>query len=385
MGSRPGRASGYHSDGRLLAGDVEHLPFRSRREGAKPDPVGEADHPARLPDDDGEGAVHQERPVSHPEGRQKLLLLLVHPVDGIPYRRRQDLGDDLDGELLPPHEQIRGVGDHLGVGLEGAGVAVHLQVPAVRPVAGDLAVVDDGGVQQAEGVGSAPPGLGVRREAAVDGPGMSPVEPVEHEVLADLLGVADALEAAHVLSGAEDVGVLDLGVHRHNLGDHVVPVGRRLILPLLSREDEVPPEEGRVPDEDRFVGGDLLVEVNVELPGEESLQFLLGRPSRHVRGACEHEVEGVEVPVVGVYAVGCKAAAEAVAPDPHAGYRLHHPLSGEPVAFPVHRPEDGAGTDLLGVKLSTASSLPIHDNLKRLSSARLDAGSTMRANMKWSQ
>ena len=45
---------------------------------------------------------------------------------------------------------------------------------------------------------------------------------MKHEVIGHVLGKTDALEDSHVLSGGEDIGVLDLCVDVHHLGNDIV-------------------------------------------------------------------------------------------------------------------------------------------------------------------
>ena len=94
---------------------------------------------------------------------------------------------------------------------------------------------------------------------------------------------------------------------------------------------------------------------------EVLLEFCFGRYLGLEGFAVEHEMEGIVVSILRIYAVGCKAPAQAVAPHMHVGNSLHDPGSVKAFTILVHCPEDGASADLLIVKLS---SLPWHSNQK---------------------
>jgi len=95
-------------------------------------------------------------------------------------------------------------------------------------------------------MGSPPPGLGIGGESAVHRPGVSLIEPVQHKVPTDLFRVTNALKAAHVLAGGEDIGILYFGVHLHDLGDDIFLVGKGLFFSPFMRKEEVAPYQRRI-------------------------------------------------------------------------------------------------------------------------------------------
>ena len=209
------------ADGRLLAGHVDHVAVAGRDQRPQLDAVVEGHHAVVHAQHDGERAVEQGRAVDHAQSGEQLALLFGHQVDVFPEGAGQSLARYLHGQPVPPEHEVEQVGDHLGVGLQRALVAEHLQVAPVDAVGADLAVVHDGVVEQGEGMRAAPPARGVGGEAAVAGPGPALVL-VDAEELAYLLGEADALERAHVLARRGDEGAVDVGVDVHDRVDHVV-------------------------------------------------------------------------------------------------------------------------------------------------------------------
>ena len=92
---------------------------------------------------------------------------------------------------------------------------------------------------------------------------------------------------------------------------------------------------------------DLFVVDHIEVLVEVLLEFRLSRSLPLEGFAVEHQMEGIVIPILGIYAVSCKASAQAVAPHMHVGYSLHDLARVKAFTIPVHCPEDGASADLL--------------------------------------
>ena len=148
----------------LFRGHVHVVALLGGDHGAQLDAVVQADHAPGEADEDGERAVHQRAAVHCPDGRVSFTLLLGHGVDVLPERRGQCGCRDLDGQLVPPDQEVEQIGDDLRVGHQLHLVAEHLQVALVDAVRGYLAVVHDRPVQQCHRVRAAPPAGRVRRE-----------------------------------------------------------------------------------------------------------------------------------------------------------------------------------------------------------------------------
>ena len=200
-------------------------PWRGRHQRTQLDAVVDGHHAAVEAEDDGERTVEHGRAVDLAQRQAELALVGVHAVDLAPQRAGEHEAGELHGQAVLAQQQVEQVGDHLGVGAQGAAVAELLQVAAVDAVAAELAVVHDGPVEQGERVRAAPPAGRVGREAVVTDPGVAAVL-LQAEEVGDLLGVADALEGAHVLAGGGDVGAVHAGVDVEHGADHDV-VGRQ--------------------------------------------------------------------------------------------------------------------------------------------------------------
>ena len=131
---------------------------------------------------------------------------------------------------------------------------------------------------------------------------------LEAEELRDLLGVADALERAHVLAGRGDERAVHAGVDAHHgVHDDVVD-GQADRLDLATvRHEEVPPHQRRVDDAVHVAPWDRLGLVDDEGPLDDGLGLVPG-PLVVI-----DEVEAVVVGEVRVDAVTGEAAAQAVA------------------------------------------------------------------------
>src|SRR6185369_6674767 len=114
----------------------------------------------------------------------------------------------------------------------GSEITVHLQVAFVDSVRRNLAVVNNGPIQQGEGMGTAPPAGGIGREAVVGGPDVTAVL-LQTEELGYLLGEADPLEGAHVLAGRDHKSTVDLVINGHDMTDYHVFFGHALVFSRL--------------------------------------------------------------------------------------------------------------------------------------------------------
>ena len=227
-------------------------------------------------------------------------------------------------------------GDDLGVGLQLAVVAELLHVAAVRVVAGNLAVVHHRPVQQRERMRAAPPAGGVGGEASVGrpGPGVVVADAVER---ADVLGVAHALEGAHVLARRGDEGPVDLPVDVEDVGHGVLGLvqaaGRQA---HGVRGGEVAPDVRRVLNGGDGLGGDALL----LLAHEVGVQVGLGLAPGLI--GLVHDVEGVQLLVLRVDAVGREAAAQAVGAVVHERDGTQDVAPVVARAASVHDGRDGA-------------------------------------------
>ena len=183
---------------------------------------------------------------------------------------------------------------------------------------------------------AAPPAGGVGGEAAVGrpGPGVVVADAVER---ADVLGVAHALEGAHVLARRGDEGPVDLPVDVEDVGHGVlglVQAAGRLAHGV--GRGEVAPDVRRVLDGGHRLGGDALL----LLAHEVGVQVGLGLAPGLV--GLVHDVEGVQLLVLRVDAVGRKPAAQAVGPVVHERDGAQDVASVVARAASVHDSRDGA-------------------------------------------
>ena len=231
---------------------------------------------------------------------------------------------------------VHDIGDDLGVGLEGALIAEHLNKAPVGVVGGDLPVVHHRPVQQGEGVRPAPPAGGVGGIAAVGRPAVALVF-VQAVEFAHVLGEAHGLEGAHVLAAGEDVTAVQRGVDVHDRAHDVLPLvelhGRQH---GLERGDEVAPDHGLVCDGGHLPGGDQLRLDDLEPILEEGLAVFSGG------AVVKKHVQRVKIPVLRIDAVRREAAAESVGAVVHRAHGPNDPFPGHAPAFPGDHGRDGA-------------------------------------------
>ena len=152
-----------------------------------------------------------------------------------------------------------------------------------------------------------------------------------------VLGIADRLERAHVLSGGEDVPAAVFRVDLHD-GPHdefplVDLLGQK---DRFQRIDEIPPDHRLVRDRGDLAGRDQLGFYDLEPFLQKRLAVLPRRP------VVEKEMQGVEIPVFGVDPVAREAAAETVGALVHGAHGLGREIPGDPAAVPVDHRGDGA-------------------------------------------
>ena len=183
---------------------------------------------------------------------------------------------------------------------------------------------------------AAPPAGGVGGEASVGrpGPGVVVADAVER---ADVLGVAHALEGAHVLARRGDEGPVDLPVDVEDVGHGVLG-----LVQAAGRQahgvgrGEVAPDVRRVLDGGHRLGGDALL----LLAHKVGVQVGLGLTPGLV--GLVHDVEGVQLLVLRVDAVGRKPAAQAVPAVVHERDGAQDVASVVARAASVHDSRDGA-------------------------------------------
>ena len=325
-----------HLDGRLLAGQVHHRALLGGHERPQLQAVVEGQQPLFGAQYDREGPVHQGAGVHRAQGCLEGRLVGGHGVDGLPRGRRHDVGGHLLGEAVATGQQVEQVGDDLGIGLQLAVVAELLHVAAVGIIAGYLAVVDDRPVQQREGVRPAPPARRVGGKASVSRPcpGAIVADAVE---LPDILRVAHPLEHPHVLPRGGDEGPVDGAVDMEDVPHGVLGLGKAAGWQAhrMGRH-EVAPDVRRVLDGRVVFGGHpllLLAQVVVLQVGFRGSSGL---------AALVHDMEGVQLGVVGIDAVCGEPAAKAVAAVAH---ERDGPQDVGAVVAParaVHHGRDGA-------------------------------------------
>ena len=179
----------------------------------------------------------------------------------------------------------------------------------------------DGKIQQPEGMRAAPPAGGVRGVAAVARPGVTLVF-LQTVKAADVLGVADPLEDAHVLARRKDIRARDFRIDAVDAPRHILALVEVAVRKFLRQRRE------KVAEDERLVGhGRELARLNfggiddLEMAADERLCALL-RSLLVVK-----EVEGVKVLVVRVDAVAGEPAAQTVGTVVHDGDRLDSSVS----------------------------------------------------------
>ena len=200
---------------------------------------------------------------------------------------------------------------------------------------------------------AAPPTGGVGGEAPVGrpGPGVVVADAVER---ADVLGVAHALEGAHVLARRGDEGPVDLPVDVEDVGHGVlglVQAAGRLAHGV--GRGEVAPDVRRVLDGGHRLGGDALL----LLAHEVGVQVGLGLAPGLV--GLVHDVEGVQLLVLRVDAVGRKPAAQAVGPVVHERDGAQDVASVVARAASVHDSRDGAPSGNAHIALAGRARVPV--------------------------
>ena len=199
----------------------------------------------------------------------RLVLCVRLVFDRAPERRGDHACGFRQRQFLPADEIIQYICDDFGVRLQRAFVAEHLDVPAVRVVGGDLAVVHDGIVEQRERMRAAPPAGRVGRIAAVCRPGVALVL-VEAVIHADVLGETDRLERAHVLAARENVRAFLLGIDMHDgTHDEFLFVELQIGENGLHGRNEVAPDHRLVRDLRQLARRDALRLVDLKTLFEE--------------------------------------------------------------------------------------------------------------------
>ena len=194
----------------------------------------------------------------------------------------------------------------------------------------------DGEVQQPEGVRPAPPAGGVGGVPAVAGPGIAlilfqAVEP------ADVFGVADPLEDAHVFAAGKYVRALDFAVDADDAARHIFAFGQvRVGKFARQRRQKVAVDERFALDGGRLARLYFGSVHDLEVALDKRLRLFL-----RLLGV-EKEVKGVKVLVVRVDAVARKAAAEAVGSVVHDGDGLDHAFARHLFAAAVDHAHHGA-------------------------------------------
>ena len=188
--------------------------------------------------------------------------------------------------------------------------------------------MDDGVVQQGEGVRAAPPAGGIGGVAAVSRPAVRLVllQPVE---VPHVLRIADGLKNAHVLAAGKHICALHPGVDGHDRAGHAL-----LLIDLHGGQHAAQRRHKEAPDQ-RLVGdgggrpdGDALQMDDLHGLPQKGLAVLPGG------AVLQEHVQGEEVLVFGVNAVGRKAAAQTVGAVVHGAHALNDLLTGHPLPVP---------------------------------------------------
>ena len=261
---------------------------------------------------------------------------LVLTVNSGPEGGGNDAGGLLQGQPLLSLEKIGDIGDDLGVGLEGTLIAVHLNVPPVGVVGGDLPVVDDGAVQQGKGVGPAPPAGSIGGIAAVAGPAIGLIlhQPVE---LPYILRITHRLEDPHVFPAGKHIGPLDACVDPHDRpGDELVFVQLHTGQDRAEGGDEITPDQGLIGDGGDLAGGNVLRPDDLHRRAEVTLALC---PTPIV---VIEDVQGEKVPVFGVYSVPGETAPQAIGSLMHRLHGLYDRFPGHLCTAPINDSGDRA-------------------------------------------
>lgn len=206
-------------DGRLLAGKIDPASLLAHHQAAQLQPVVEGHQPPVEAHQDGKGPGNQLGRKDLPQIFVGAPLLRLHTLDGLPEGGGDNRRDLLKGQAHLPMEIVHNIGDDLGVGLQGTGVAMHLHGAAVGVVGGNLSVVHHGIIQQREGMRAAPPARRIGGIPAMGGEAI-PLVFLQAVEPAHVLRIPHPLEHAHVLPAGKHVGAVDAGVDaEHAPGD----------------------------------------------------------------------------------------------------------------------------------------------------------------------
>ena len=154
---------------RLLTRNIEGLVFSGSNQGPQFNSVVETNQSFLVPKEDGKWTVNQCTSVNDPDGLGQFHLSVIM-VDLCPRRGSQSHTSDLDRETMLSQKKVEEVGHHLRVGHQGTLISKHLQIPFVNTIRRDLPIMDDGKVEQGEGMGPSPPSWCIGGEATMSDP-----------------------------------------------------------------------------------------------------------------------------------------------------------------------------------------------------------------------
>ena len=236
------RLGAEFADRAFFRRDVDPVARLGSDERSEFESVVESNHPAVEPENNRERPGNQRAGIDLTQSPNPIRLLRRHSVDVFPMRSGENLSSGFQVKTVTAVEQVKQIRDNLGVCLELAGVSVHLDVTAVGVVRGNLAVVNDGSVQQRKRMRSAPPSRRVGWEPAVRRPQVRLV--LFQTIKApDVFRIADALENAHVLPAGENIRAVEAAVDLENALSNVLLPGQFRFLELVPvRLDEIPPD-----------------------------------------------------------------------------------------------------------------------------------------------
>ena len=181
-------------------------------------------------------------------------------------------------------------------------IHIYLDRAAVGVVGGNLPVVDDGIIAERKRMRAAPPAGGIRRVTAVGCPGVAGIV-LQAVETADVLGITDSLENAHVLAAGEYVGALKPRVDADDAAH-----GKFVLVKLAGREpgrqrrDKITPDQRLVGDGGKLARGDTREIDDIEVTFQKLFAVRLDI------AVVIKDMQRVIITVLGIDAVGGKAA-----------------------------------------------------------------------------
>ncbi len=231
----------------------------------------------------------------------------------------------------------------------------HLQVAFIDPVGRDLTVVNNGPIQNREGMCPAPPAGRIGWETVMGRPDIARIV-LQTVKVGDVFGITDALEGPHVFAAGENKGPLNIHVDPHDHLDHEVILAQSLV---KGRSFRLRPGLDKITVQDRHFR-DFRIRPcrNPFLMGDINRFLEKGLRSRERHPVVTHDVQGIVILVIRIDPVGREAASQAVPAVMLSGYGADNDLSAHPRTILIDDTRKPASRYVLLIIPALHNSLP---------------------------